>query len=188
MKTGHFLTSWITQFSVADYRSSKLYKDDEDGILGILEKQNVTFNFHHWCITEEVITVPLVFHAGHILLIAITMVSVGALSITLFARNPQSPTLSFPYFPSPFSIFFPSFWGQMEEIQMRETNSNYGRFVNASHIHTLHMVHLFFWMSASSDTIPPAQPITVPVFWVGRRGSVLYELNISHTSKSPHLF
>lgn len=41
-------------FPIADYRSSKLYKEDADGVLEILEKQNVTFNSHHWCITEEV--------------------------------------------------------------------------------------------------------------------------------------
>jgi len=41
---------------VADYRSSRLYKDDPDGVLSILEKQNVTFNNHYWCFTDEVFT------------------------------------------------------------------------------------------------------------------------------------
>jgi hypothetical protein len=41
---------------VADYRSSKLYKYAEDGILSILQKENVTFNNHFWCFTEQVFT------------------------------------------------------------------------------------------------------------------------------------
>jgi hypothetical protein len=41
---------------VTDYRNSRLYKDDRDGVLSILEKENVMFHNHYWCITEQVFT------------------------------------------------------------------------------------------------------------------------------------
>jgi hypothetical protein len=114
MKVGIFLTSLIArcvtsegnhneacQFCVADYRSSKLYKDDPDGVLAILEKQNVTFNSHYWCITEEVITLLPRFDSGNIQLIAITIISLGE-------SLPYPPLVSPP--PPVFVIFsFPSF-------------------------------------------------------------------------------
>lgn len=43
--------------SVAGYRSSRLYRDDHDGVLDILQKQSVVFHNHHWCVTEQVTTV-----------------------------------------------------------------------------------------------------------------------------------
>jgi hypothetical protein len=38
----------------ADYNSSKLFGDAPRDILDILESQNVTANFHHFCVTEAV--------------------------------------------------------------------------------------------------------------------------------------
>ncbi|GFG38658.1 hypothetical protein Cfor_09242 [Coptotermes formosanus] len=50
-----------------DYRNSKLYRDDTDGILSILEKQNVTFNNHFWCITEQELIASDIADEWHIL-------------------------------------------------------------------------------------------------------------------------
>ena len=38
----------------ADYKSSKLFGDAPKDILDILESQDVTANFHHFCVTEGV--------------------------------------------------------------------------------------------------------------------------------------
>jgi hypothetical protein len=48
--------------SIADYRSSRLYRDDHDGVLDILEKQSVVFHNHHWCVTEKVTRVSSLDH------------------------------------------------------------------------------------------------------------------------------
>jgi hypothetical protein len=41
---------------VAGFREHRLYRDVPESIVSILKTENVTFNNHFWCITEQVLT------------------------------------------------------------------------------------------------------------------------------------
>ncbi|KAJ9583236.1 hypothetical protein L9F63_022426 [Diploptera punctata] len=51
----------------SDYKSSRMYKDASDEMVKIMQTENVTINFHHWCITDNDLAEGNVSDQWHVL-------------------------------------------------------------------------------------------------------------------------